>query len=158
MYWLLIKTSSGEVLPDFSSLTHSGFSRSRYLGLLPFVAPLSVLNSIPADAPNNRNFIKTIESPESVWNPNELMQCIMTGGGKNSRFYDGSRMMTPREVAACQGFPHHYEFHGDYERKQIGNSVAPIFAKALYNCVRKSLEKSDAMTAAEHDAGFAQRK
>ncbi|CAG8953480.1 hypothetical protein HYFRA_00010230 [Hymenoscyphus fraxineus] len=81
--------------------------------------------------------------------PKELMQCIMTDGGRSKYFHDGSRRMTDRELAACQSFPNNYEFFGNTTsvRTQIGNAVAPIFAEAIYGRVRKSLEDFDALNA-----------
>ncbi|CAG8980356.1 hypothetical protein HYALB_00013651 [Hymenoscyphus albidus] len=149
--FILMAAAPGEMLPDFPKPTHSGFSGSKYDGLLPFATEAEILDSIAADAPNHdlaraRDNLTLEPEPRD---PKELMQCIMTDGGKSKYFYDGSRKMTDRELAACQSFPNNYELFGKTTsvRTQIGNAVAPIFAEAIYGRVRKSLEDFDALNA-----------
>lgn len=73
------------------------------------------------------------------------MGCILTNGGEHNLYFDGARLLTPRELARCQSFPDDFEFRGSCLKRQIGNSLAPVFAKAVYGCVLESLERSDGL-------------
>lgn len=75
------------------------------------------------------------------WRPNNGTNGECEGG-----LPDGSRTVTPRELAACQRFDADFEFFGNNVKRQVGNAVPPPFAKALYTSVRKSLEAFDALT------------
>ncbi len=50
-----------------------------------------------------------------------------------------SRYLTPREAAACQGFPNDFIFAGSQtaQFKQIGNAVPPLLAQALGESIKK---------------------
>lgn len=58
---------------------------------------------------------------------------------------EGNRRFTPRELACFQSFPFQHTFFGSNTeiKKQIGNAVPPLLAKALLIEVRKALEHSD---------------
>lgn len=58
---------------------------------------------------------------------------------------NGNRKFTPRELACFQSFPFHHTFAGSNTeiKKQIGNAVPPLLAKAILTEVRKALEHSD---------------
>lgn len=49
------------------------------------------------------------------------------------------RYLTPREAAACQGFPNDFIFAGSQtaQFKQIGNAVPPLLARALGESIKK---------------------
>jgi DNA (cytosine-5)-methyltransferase 1 len=49
------------------------------------------------------------------------------------------RYLTPREAAACQGFPNDFIFAGSLtaQFKQIGNAVPPLLAMALGESIKK---------------------
>lgn len=57
--------------------------------------------------------------------------------------YDGeqARCISVREAARLQSFPDGFRFHGTMNPafRQIGNSVPPLMARALAECIRKSL-------------------
>ncbi|KAG9230860.1 hypothetical protein BJ875DRAFT_444613 [Amylocarpus encephaloides] len=132
----------GETLPDFPSPTHGGFPRCRYgigNGILPFRTPAEALAMVTPSAPNHEvlasNYKKDIQA--LVWDPWKLMRCITTGNPVPVP--DGTRPMTHREIAACQGFPNHFVFFPDGVRKRIGNAVPPPLATALYHKVMGSL-------------------
>ena len=58
------------------------------------------------------------------------------------------RMLQVREAARLQSFPDWYEFMGSEssKMKQIGNSVAPLFAKSLALAVREYLESDQRLS------------
>lgn len=72
-----------------------------------------------------------------------LAKTITCGGGEFNYHPSGKRPYTDREMAALQTFPPDYKFAGVYTRKQIGNAVPPLFAKAIYGEVVRSLRETD---------------
>ena len=53
-----------------------------------------------------------------------------------------NRAITPREAARIQSFDDCFVFYGSkiYIRKQIGNAVPPLLAKAIADCIAQSFE------------------
>lgn len=74
---------------------------------------------------------------------------ITTGGGGNNYHPSGKRGFTNREFACLQTFDTDYRFGGQEVRKQIGNAVPPLLAKALYREIIKSLKRTDSTETAE---------
>ncbi|WP_420414377.1 DNA cytosine methyltransferase [Roseibium sp.] len=62
------------------------------------------------------------------------------------------RVITVREAARLQGFPDSHYFHPTiwHSFRMIGNSVSPIMAEALFEAVRKKMEKN--VNLSEHAA------
>lgn len=58
------------------------------------------------------------------------------------------RFLTPREAAACQGFPNDFVFEGSQTAifKQIGNAVPPLLGKALGVEIKKLQFKTKAQS------------
>lgn len=65
----------------------------------------------------------------------------------------GMRDFTHREFACLQGFPMEHTFGTTGVRKQIGNAVPPIVARAMLESVRKALTKEDGVSESEHSRG-----
>ncbi len=87
---------------------------------------------------------------------------LVCAAGRQHMIADiGMRMLTPRELYRCQGFPEHYEIeHGERgERftktaqiRMVGNSVSPPVARAIVRAnviaeVRQHAVESEAVTA-----------
>ena len=75
-------------------------------------------------------------------NGDALLKC-MTTNGQGQVHPSGKRAFTNREWACLQGFPLEHVFGKKEVKKQIGNAVPPIFAKALMEHIKKSLMKAD---------------
>lgn len=61
------------------------------------------------------------------------------------------RFLTPREAAACQGFPNNFIFEGSQtaQFRQIGNAVPPLLGRALGEEVKKIIFSRKAKTSAK---------
>jgi DNA (cytosine-5)-methyltransferase 1 len=61
------------------------------------------------------------------------------------------RVITVREAARIQGFPDWFQFHPTkwHSHRMIGNSVSPIFAKALFKVILSKLEATKSLAAAD---------
>ncbi len=69
-----------------------------------------------------------------------------TYGGLGFLFLpDGSRSLSAREMARCAAFPDSYTFIGTYPEAaaRIGNSVPPLFMRAIAGHVRQLLDSTD---------------
>lgn len=84
------------------------------------------------------------------YDPNTPARTITTGAGEFNYHPSGERSFTNRELACLQTFPLEHRF-GQGARRQIGNAVPPMLAKAVFREVIKSLQKTDEaeMNAAE---------
>jgi DNA (cytosine-5)-methyltransferase 1 len=69
----------------------------------------------------------------------------MTTSGAGMIHPNGRRSMTLREFACLQGFPLEHKFSTSGVKRQIGNAVPPVVAKALLQEVKKSLMKADGL-------------
>ena len=82
--------------------------------------------------------------PQSGHILHTLAKTITCGGGENYH-PSGLRGFTTREFASLQTFPVSHQFWKVETRKQIGNAVPPMLARALYREIIKSLEKTDGL-------------
>ena len=55
----------------------------------------------------------------------------------------GARDFTHREFACLQGFPLEHVFGAMGVRKQIGNAVPPVVARAMLESVKRALMRED---------------
>lgn len=67
----------------------------------------------------------------------------MTTSGAGICHPSGQRSLTHREYACIQGFPLEHKFSTNDVLKQIGNAVPPLFAKILFEQVKRALLKAD---------------
>ena len=115
-------------------------------GLLPRETISSTIDNIPPDADDH-----DVEGALARWalshrpsfDRNSLARTITCGGGEYNYHPSGTRPYTSREMALLQTFPLDFQFTGRFMRKQIGNAVPPLFAKAIYGEIVKSLRETD---------------
>lgn len=74
---------------------------------------------------------------------NQQARTITCSGGERNYHPSGRRGFTNREFACLQTFPLEHLFGPKEVRKQIGNAVPPVLAKAIYREIIKSLRKTD---------------
>lgn len=127
-------------------------------GLLPVVTIGKAIDNIPGDTPNHdweqllaesesheekrreNGYVRTDRPPYSK---NELAKTLTTNGGAKAYHYSGKRRFTEREVACLQTFPIDFQFALNGVRRQVGNAVPPLLAKALYKHIAASLRATD---------------
>ena len=81
--------------------------------------------------------------PRAQYDANQQARTITTGGGDNNSHPSGRRGFNNREFACLQTFPLEYRFGRHEVRKQIGNAVPPVLARALFGAVVDSLRRTD---------------
>ncbi|CAP86663.1 hypothetical protein E8E15_009558 [Penicillium rubens] len=139
---LLIAAGPGEVLPHYAQPTHGMPGH----GLLPRETISSTIDNIPPDA-DDHNVEGALErwalSHRPSFDRHSLARTITCGGGEYNYHPSGTRPYTNREMALLQTFPLDFQFTGRFMRKQIGNAVPPLFAKAIYEEIVKSLRETD---------------
>ena len=74
--------------------------------------------------------------------PPSFAKTITCSGGDNYH-PSGERQFTHREFACLQTFPLDHRFCGVGVKKQIGNAVPPMLAKAIFREIIKELERTD---------------
>ncbi|MCJ1476040.1 hypothetical protein MMC13_004705 [Lambiella insularis] len=137
---ILIAACPGEVLPELPSPTHSKYPERT--GLKPWTTINQAISDIPTGFADHN--IKTYSVRRVSKDGNTQSKCITTSGGNNIH-PSGLRPFTVREFACLQGFPKDHMFIGSMtsRKKQVGNAVPPVFAKALYDEIVKTLRKAD---------------
>ena len=135
--------SPGETLPLLPKPTH-GLPGS---GLLPLATIRSLIGGIPTTAPDhdvegalNRGLRNGYRTPFDADQQARTMTC---GGGEGNYHPSGRRGFTNREFACLQTFPLDHRFGTSGVRRQIGNAVPPVLAKAIYREIIKSLRRTD---------------
>jgi DNA (cytosine-5)-methyltransferase 1 len=108
--------------------------------------------------PSMDKYVATYEAKSKCINPRDLnmqrpsrtVTCrnlsAATADMLRIKLPDGSRrMLTQREGARLQSFPDWFTFSGSESRRfeQIGNAVAPLFAKAIGKAARLALQRPD---------------
>jgi DNA (cytosine-5)-methyltransferase 1 len=138
---IIIGACPGEILPPFPGTTHGP-------GKLPFVTIYDVLRRIRNFdvPPNMSHYTPKSAQPYDARKP--LQHCIKCDG--SNPHPNGQRTFTLFELAALQGFPPTHRFFGTMTdiRKQIGNAVPSMFAKALFERIMLTLGESDRKRAA----------
>ncbi len=126
----------GETLPLLPRATH-GLPDT---GLREMATINRVISNIPADAPDHD--VENARALRKVpYDGNRQAKTITCGGGDNYHPC-GERGFTTRELACLQTFPLNFRFQQD-ARPQIGNAVPPLFAKAIYGEIIRSLRETD---------------
>jgi DNA (cytosine-5)-methyltransferase 1 len=119
-------------------------------GLLPRSSIWSAIGLIPDDAQDHdieAGFARWELAHRADYNGYAPAKTITCGGGEYNYHPTGKRPFTAREFACLQTFPMDFEFSDHNVRKQIGNAVPPLFAKAIYAEIAQCLRESDAKEA-----------
>lgn len=141
---LIIAAGPGEKLPPFPEPTHGDEDRS--------VKPLATINSTIGEIPvNAKDHDQTIQFADrgtrTPFDGNIQAKTITTNAGQENYHPSGRRPYTLRELARLQTFPLLHSFDGangvTEKKRQIGNAVPPLLARAMFRSVVKSLKESD---------------
>ncbi|KAJ5757336.1 uncharacterized protein N7511_006030 [Penicillium nucicola] len=144
---VVIAAGPGEILPHFPQPTHGLISAP---GLLPRATIWSAISAIPDDAPDHdvdKALCRWALAHRAPFNGHQPAKTITCGGGEYNYHPTGLRPFTAREMACLQTFPMEFEFSESNVRKQIGNAVPPLLAKAIYTEIAHSLREADAQEA-----------
>lgn len=141
---LLIIASPGEKLPAFPEPTHGD-------NQTPDLKPLATINgaisNIPASAPNHDQSIRFDGGARAPFSGDTQAKTVTTNAGQGNYHPSGTRPYTLRELAKLQTFPLYHSFAGargiTETRRQIGNAVPPLLARAMFRAIIKSLKESD---------------
>jgi DNA (cytosine-5)-methyltransferase 1 len=106
--------------------------------------------AIPLEASLQQQYeFETPRNPSCDWDQ-PCRNTILAGGGSYDVHPNGRRQFTLRELACLQSFPVDHEFNREGSqttrtsiRRQIGNAVPPVMAKALFGAIRKHMEVVD---------------
>ncbi|KAL2871385.1 S-adenosyl-L-methionine-dependent methyltransferase [Aspergillus lucknowensis] len=139
---IIVASGPGETLPRMPKPTH-GVPGS---GLRDLATINQVISNIPAGTPDHD--VGGARSRGSLlwrapFDANQQARTITCGGGENNYHPSGQRGFTNREFACLQTFPLSYRFGPREVRKQIGNAVPPLLAKAIYTEIIRSLQETD---------------
>ncbi|KAJ5166319.1 uncharacterized protein N7482_005100 [Penicillium canariense] len=144
---IIFAAGPGETLPKFPEPTHDLPGS----GCLPVQTIEDVIKDIPLGAPNHEE--EEIQELLDRWQRNGHKaeydgrmpaKTLTCSGGEANYHPSGKRAFSCREVACLQTFPMDFMFSTSGVRKQIGNAVPPILAKALYVAIVESLKATDA--------------
>ena len=101
------------------------------------------INRIPTNCSlHNPDTVERFQKPR--YDGDKPLTSTITCGTGQSYHPSGTRKFTLREIACLQGFPLEHEFGNRGVRKQIGNAVPPIVAKAFFETIVKHLKRVDA--------------
>lgn len=136
-------------MPAFPQPTHQS-SRLNNPNLQRAMTVRDAIGNIPHNAENH--FPEKYELREPIAYPRTSMDGVVPtlrtrGLSDGYEFHpSGKRYFTPRELAAFQTFPHTHKFHGSDTiiKKQIGNAVPPVFARAIFVEIVRTLRVADA--------------
>lgn len=145
----IIAAGPGEKLPPFAAPTHGNGP-----GLRPVTTIEDAIKHIPQNAKNHDTNVPFSDGrPKPPFNARTQAMTVTCHGGMNNWHPSGLRLYTMRELACLQTFPLYHTFSGARGRtaakKQNGNAVPPIFARAILRAVVKSLKESDEAEARE---------
>lgn len=116
---------------------------------------VEVVSRFDALPPGQRDPIS--KYPKLSWDKNAFVLRAGTGSDKGSFqaarpiHPEQPRVITVREAARIQGFPDWFQFHPTkwHSHRMIGNSVSPIFARALLEVVLSKMGINRRLQAAE---------
>ncbi|PHH72024.1 hypothetical protein CDD80_4823 [Ophiocordyceps camponoti-rufipedis] len=141
---VMIAAGPGEKLPSFPRATHSETGGG---GLKPFTSFGQAIKGISSrDEHHNLRALGTFPEPKTPLDANQLAK-TMTTSGSEPYHPSGKRMLSVRERACLQGFPHHHRFVGNGRDicRQIGNAFPPNTVKVLYRHLKKCLMREDGL-------------
>ncbi|ETN40208.1 uncharacterized protein HMPREF1541_04484 [Cyphellophora europaea CBS 101466] len=140
---LVVAAGPGEKLPPFPEPTHGAADT----GLKPLATINSAMSNIPHNALNHDQSIRFENGRRPPLDGNVQAKTITTNAGQGNYHPSGLRPYTLRELARLQTFPLYHSFAGakgvTEARRQIGNAVPPVLAKAMFRAIVKSLKESD---------------
>lgn len=132
----------GEKLPPFPEPSHGDTP-----GLKPLATINGAINDIPATAPNHDPSVRFDGGARVPFDGNTQAKTVTTNAGQGNYHPSGRRPFTLRELAKLQTFPLYHSFAGargvTEARRQIGNAVPPVLARAMLRAIVKSLKESD---------------
>lgn len=136
-------TSPGEQLPEFPKPTHFDPQERRHP---QWTTVNTAISDIPAGTSlHNLATVPRVLCPPYDGNKPLKNTICCTDNQGQGHHPSGQRKFTLREVACLQGFPLEHEFGNLRVRKQIGNAVPPLVAKAFYEQIIRSLRKADGL-------------
>lgn len=150
---LIVAAGPGELLPPFPEPTHSADD--------PNLKPLATINSTISSIPLNAvDHDQTVSFDGGItrfpFDGNIQAKTVTTNAGQGNYHPSGKRPYTLRELARLQTFPLYHSFAGGKgiteKRRQVGNAVPPLLAKAVFRSIVKSLKESDAKEMNEKQA------
>ncbi|KAF4583046.1 Modification methylase HphIA [Ophiocordyceps camponoti-floridani] len=141
---VMIAAGPGEELPYFPKASHSETGGG---GTKPFTSFGQAIAGISSrDDHHNIRALGTFPMPRMPLDASRLVKTITTS---SSELYhpSGRRVLSVRELACLQGFPHHHRFVGTRTdiRRQIGNAFPPNTVKVLYRHLKKCLMREDGL-------------
>lgn len=131
----LPELASGEMslIPNHQAMKHS----EKMLIKMSFIKDGGNREDIPLDLrPQKGDIRKYIR-----YNSSKPSICI-TGDMRKVFHYTQNRALTVRELARIQTYPDNFIFDGSMisQQQQVGNSVPPVFAEKLANCIKEMLD------------------
>ncbi|KAL4976452.1 S-adenosyl-L-methionine-dependent methyltransferase [Aspergillus desertorum] len=140
---IIIASGPGESLPRLPRPTH-GLPGS---GLRDLTTISQAIRDIPSGTPDHdvagaRSW--GVHNRRVPFDGNRQARTITCGGGDNYH-PSGLRSFTLREFACLQTFPLSFRFLGGrtQAKRQVGNAVPPLLAKAVYEEIIRSLQEID---------------
>ena len=139
----IIAAGPGEKLPPFAAPTHGNGP-----GLRPMTTIEDMIRHIPRDAENHDSNISFHDRrPKPAFDARTQAKTVTCHGGMNNWHPSGLRPYTVRELACLQTFPLCHTFSGARGRtaakRQNGNAVPPIMARAIMREIIRCLKESD---------------
>ncbi|KAL4905276.1 hypothetical protein BDW74DRAFT_185315 [Aspergillus multicolor] len=138
---IIIASGPGEALPRLPQPTHGRPSS----GLRNLTTINQMIRNIPLGTPDHdvAGAQRRNRNRRAPGNANQQARTITCSGGENNYHPSGLRGFTNREFACLQTFPLGFRFGRREVRKQIGNAVPPVLAKAIYKEIILSLQETD---------------
>ncbi|KAL3432770.1 S-adenosyl-L-methionine-dependent methyltransferase [Aspergillus tetrazonus] len=140
---IIIASGPGESLPRLPRPTH-GLPGS---GLRDLTTISQAIRDIPSGSPDHDVAAargRGVHNRRAPFDGNRQARTITCGGGDNYH-PSGLRGFTLREFACLQTFPLGFRFLGGRTqvKRQIGNAVPPLLAKAVFKEIIRSLQDTD---------------
>lgn len=129
-------------MPDFPARTHSKMARD---GLKQYKSVNATLARIPRNVPNHDIAFARRTGRTAPWDGSGITTCITCGSSTKGHPTE-CRRFTMRELATLQTYTFYFMFEGNItsQRRQIGNSVPPQFARRLQQENVRHLKACDA--------------
>ena len=102
-----------------------------------------MISNLPRNAPDHDDNTPSGWGPKAPYNTHTQAKTLTCKGGDNYH-PSGNRTFTIRELASLQTFPLYHTFAGargiTARKKQIGNAVPPVLARALFKTIVEVFE------------------